>query len=247
MSLINDALKKAQNQRTGHLADAAPMPGGGSGANRGQRGMPTGMLVLLIAGAVVVVIISVVATVYFVNRPATPKSTPPVIVSTQPVAAPAVSNGPALPAPALVAPAPTAPGAVSSASQSVAAAAAPAAALATPSPIIIAPVIVKATPPPVEPPAAPPAAVEEPAAAAATPAAEPVVEGSLEDRINAFVDKVRVTGIRTSDSGSKVLMNDHVYRVNDLVDRKLGLKLVKIAPDSLTFADAKGATYVKSF
>lgn len=107
----------------------------------------------------------------------------------------------------------------------------------------------KAPPPPVEVPAGPPSVVEEPAAAtaAAVPAPEPAVEGSLADRINTFVDKVRVTGIRTSDSGSKVLMNDHVYRVNDVVDRKLGLRLVKIAPDSLIFADATGATYVKSF
>lgn len=126
---------------------------------------------------------------------------------------------------------------------------APKPAAAEPSPVIIAPVIVKAAATPAENPASPPPVVEEPAAAtaAATPAPEPAAEGSLEDRINTFVDKLRVTGIRTSDSGSKVLMNDHVYRVNDLVDRKLGLKLVKIAPDSLTFADAKGATYVKSF
>ena len=116
---------------------------------------------------------------------------------------------------------------------------------------MIAPVIVNAPPPPVElPPAPPPQVAEEPAAAtaaAATPAPEPMVEGSLADRINTYVDKVRVTGIRTSESGSKVLMNDHVYRINDIVDRKLGLRLVKIASDSLTFADASGATYVKNF
>ena len=31
MSLINDALKKAQRQRTGGPLDAAPMPGGSTG------------------------------------------------------------------------------------------------------------------------------------------------------------------------------------------------------------------------
>jgi hypothetical protein len=35
--------------------------------------------------------------------------------------------------------------------------------------------------------------------------------------------------------------------VNDIVNRGFGLKLVKIEPDSLTFADAKGETYVKNF
>ena len=121
--------------------------------------------------------------------------------------------------------------------------------------MIIAPVIIKAPAPVVELPGAPPPVVEEPAPVAApaaatvapTPAPEPVAEGTLEDRIGAFVDKARVTGIRTSENISKVLMNDRVYRLNDIVDRKLGLKLVKITPDSLTFADANGATYVKNF
>jgi len=141
--------------------------------------------------------------------------------------------------------------------------------------VIIAPVIIHAPPATVEsPPPAPvvvtaapvaatvpaPAAATTPAPVATTPspttepvakpaeaAPAPAAEGSLADRIATFVDKVRVMGIRTTDSGSKVLMNDHVYRLNDVVDRKLGLRLVKIEADSLTFADATGATYVKTF
>jgi hypothetical protein len=219
MSLINEALKKAQHQRTGSALDAPPMPGGGSGGGRGNQGMPKGTLVLLIAGAAVVIVISVVATVYFINRTPAPK------IATVPATSPSVATA--------TAPAPTA--------------------AAAPSPVIIAPVIIKAPAPVVELPSAPPPVVEEPApapaatTAAPTPAPEPVVEGSLADRIANFVDKVRVTGIRTSENGSKVLMNDRVYRLNDVVDRKLGLKLVKIAADSLTFADANGATYVKNF
>ena len=72
MSIINDALKKAQHQRTGSALDAPPMPGGG-GSGRGNQGMPKGMLVLIIAGAAVVIVLSVVATVYFVNRTPAPK------------------------------------------------------------------------------------------------------------------------------------------------------------------------------
>jgi hypothetical protein len=44
-----------------------------------------------------------------------------------------------------------------------------------------------------------------------------------------------------------VLMNDKVYRVNDTVDRALGVKLVKVGADALTFADANGITYEKKF
>jgi hypothetical protein len=38
-----------------------------------------------------------------------------------------------------------------------------------------------------------------------------------------------------------------MYRVNDIVERSLGVKLTKVATDSLTFADANGVTYVKFF
>lgn len=209
MSLINEALKKAQHQRTGSPMDAAPMPGGGSGAGRRGQSMPTGTLVLLIAGATVVIVISVVATVYFVNR------APAVTVA----AVPAVTQ------PVVIKPA-----------------AAP-----EPSPVIIAPVIVQAPPPVVELPSPPPPVVEAETPVAAALVPEPVVEGSLADRIAMFIDKVHVMGIRASGTDNKVLMNDHVYRINDIVDRKLGLRLVKIAGDSLTFADANGVTYVKSF
>ena len=42
-------------------------------------------------------------------------------------------------------------------------------------------------------------------------------------------------------------MNERVYRVNDIVDRTLGIRLVKVAADSLTFSDPNGVSYVKGF
>jgi hypothetical protein len=100
--------------------------------------------------------------------------------------------------------------------------------------------------------AAGPAADPAPAAPgtpepAAAPGSSVGIELPLSVRIGMFVDKAHVTGIRSSTTGSKVLMNDKVYRLNDVVDRILDLRLVKIEPDSLTFADAHGTTYVKNF
>jgi hypothetical protein len=40
-------------------------------------------------------------------------------------------------------------------------------------------------------------------------------------------------------------MNERVYRVNDVVERTMSIRLVKAAADSLTFADSRGVTYVK--
>ena len=42
-------------------------------------------------------------------------------------------------------------------------------------------------------------------------------------------------------------MNDRVYRVNDVVDRTLGVRLIHVATDGLTFSDAKGVSYTKNF
>lgn len=226
MSLINEALKKAQHQRTGSPLDAPPIPGGGH-VSRGSQGMPKGLLVLVGAGAVVVIVVSVVATVFFVNRSSAPAvAERPVPVKLGPVyiPKPAPSSSPVVIAPVVI-PQPTPASAPAPAAASPAAISVPAAPT-TPAPTTAA----KESTPPAE-----------------TAAAAPGPEAPLADRIADYVDKVRVMGIRTSETGSKVLMNDRVYRVNDVVNRSLGLKLVKIDPDSLTFADATGATYVKNF
>ncbi|MES2692233.1 MAG: hypothetical protein V4773_02090, partial [Verrucomicrobiota bacterium] len=97
----------------------------------------------------------------------------------------------------------------------------------------------------------------QPATTAATePASEPLpskfvpppaAAAKTDERIAAFVDAIKVTGIRSSGAESRVLMNDRVYKVNDIVERTLGVRLVKVAPDSLTFSDNNGFTYVKLF
>ena len=63
--------------------------------------------------------------------------------------------------------------------------------------------------------------------------------------MTAFVDAVRVTAFRPSEG--KVLMNERMYRVNDVVEKNLNVRLVKVASDGLTFVDANGITYVKHF
>ena len=68
-----------------------------------------------------------------------------------------------------------------------------------------------------------------------------------EARIQTIVDGWRVAGIRSSGNESKVLLNERVYKLNDIVDRTNGLRLTKIASDQLTFTTADGIDYVKTF
>ena len=102
MSLINEALKKAQRNRTGEAADTVPTLPGAGGTRVTKRAQPrtSQQLVLLAAGAVVLVVLSVVATVYLVNRAPAPK---PGATAPQP-APPSAAPAPTAPAPLMVPP-----------------------------------------------------------------------------------------------------------------------------------------------
>ncbi len=269
MSLINEALKKAQRARLEDQAAAeAIAPGGAVPKRRQARSANT--MVLIGAGAVTLIVLSVVATVYFVSgdsKPApaptpvakstaTPSPTAAAAAPTPPASAPAspspVPAPPSAPAPATAAAIPSAaalptttataaptPATVPTGTPSVPAVADTSLAgkAATPTTTPAASSARPATPAPV---ATPVAAIPPAAAPAGAPAAP-----TLDPRIAAYVDGLRVTGVRASGNDSRVLMNDRVYRVNDMVERNLGVRLVKVAGDSLTFADANGFTYVK--
>jgi hypothetical protein len=276
MSLINEALKKAQRARLEDQAVAeAIAPGGAVPKRRQARSANT--MVLIGAGAVTLIVVSVVATVYFlggdrtsapapvakssatpptVGPTATPATAAPVASSSAPAATPTATPATA-PAPVVNAPTPvvTPPLATPAAPPVTAAVATKP---ASPAPIASS---VAPTAAPVPAPAAaaatlpapPPATASRPAAPAPTanvpavPAAPAAAAAAatLDPRIAAYVDGIRVTGVRASGNDSRVLMNDRVYRVNDIVERTLGVRLVKVAGDSLTFSDANGVTYVK--
>jgi len=226
MSLINEALKKAQRQRSGDtLKDVPGMYEGSAGRIERRGSSSKGQnIILLSAGAVVLVVLSVVIAVFVVNRaPETPVKT--TIIATAKTLPSVDLNAPS---PTIVAPVIVPPHAVESKPTEL-----PNSPKAEPE--IMSPTTAAASPVAEEPPAAAPVAIPPISRA---PQADP--------KIWTFVDAIHVTGVRTSDKVSKVLMNDRVYRVNDYVDRTLGLKLSKIQEDQLTFVDENGFTYTKS-
>ena len=230
MSLINDALKKAQKQRTGEAPALASMPsvGGESAARisrRAKSGGPSSMLIG--AGAAIVVLL--LAGGYFAFRPSTPVSAPPPAAGkpaspTLPPATKPAAPGPETAPPAFVLP------------------------LATPP---------KADTPPQRPedresktaanpaPSSSPAA-KSPAGGEIAPAA-PAPSLKLEPRAIQYIDNIKVAGIRASATDAKVLMNDRVYRVGSTVEAEMGLKLAGITANSLTFEDERGARYTRTF
>jgi hypothetical protein len=87
--------------------------------------------------------------------------------------------------------------------------------------------------------------------AAPPPPAAPSQSSALDPtkpdpKILAYLDALQVAGIRMSDTGNKVLMNDRVFREGEIVDHLLGLRLTKVENDTLTFVDDRGVIYTKN-
>jgi hypothetical protein len=231
MSLINDALKKAARQRAQEESGVAPLrPGGGVAQSTGQRApMSTQTMILIGAAALVLIVVSAVVTGMLIAGKFEPK--PAAVVA-------------AAPAPAAAAPAPTI--AISVPKPTPARVAAPAPVVA-PAPVAAAPApVVVTTPVPTAPPAAAPPSVAVIAAPAAT-AAQAAAAQAQNDLIQNLVDKYHVSGVRAAENGSKALIDGHVYRQGEFLDRSLGLKLIGVDQDHLTFTDKAGNTYIKSF
>jgi hypothetical protein len=238
MSLINDALKKAQKQRTGEAPPFASMPtiGGERASQLAERSAPGGsnarfMQIGLGAAGLVVVVVGVFFIARSLNSPVPHVSATPAAPAAQPpVSSPASSTPSVLPA------APeTKPIVTETAS-------APAA--------FVLPV---ATPPPAAPPKVVTAKVEpkpvvsEPVEAPAPAPVAKAVAPKLDGKSINYIEGLHVAGIRASGSDSKVLMNDRVYRIGDIVEHDLDLKLVGITANSLTFENDDGARYTRNF
>lgn len=231
MSLINDALKKTQRMRAGP-EENTPTMGGYAGPRGRSNSGPS--LSLLVIGGLILVLGAIGGTVLLLKS----KSSSPVVaaaVSVPVVAAPvtALTSAPA-PAPVVAA-----------------TVAVPTVDLSAPPPVIVAPVltVAKLDPTPAPAAASPAPATDTAATPASSPsaatAANPAAKAKVD--VSTFIDAIHVTGVRFSEGSSKVLMNDHVYKLNDIVERVLNIRLIEINNDSLTFVDENGAVYKKNF
>jgi hypothetical protein len=270
MSLINEALKKAQKQREvtpGTPPPGTPPPASPSGGTPAGSPPPPrrGGYTAVIAAACALVAVSVAVTVYLLRgdrsgpvaaatpppsaNTSSPAQTAAIGKTASPAPSPSAQEAGRIPPTASTEPQPAPPPAQVASNNS-----------GSNAQLDSAPSEVQSTPPatlPVNPPAVAVAANAS-APAPATPAmaapvnAEPnrpseALSGRSTIRTQAIVDKFRISGIRLSDTDSKVILNEHLFRQNDLVEPSLGLRLVKIEPSVLTFTDAEGTTYLKRF
>ncbi len=240
MSLINEALKKAQRMRAEIPASPAPAADGTPApvVVRRSRPIPAQTLVLAAIGGAVLVTASIVTTLIFL-RPDAPapvaKPPAPTPVASAPagsVEPPSISIslppvGPSLPTTAGI------PPTVSTTPPATA----PTVPLAQPegpkdTPVANQPVVTDAT---------------EATATIPTPVTASEGPPKPNPRVQEFIDNLRVSGIRASSTDPRVSMNDRVFKLNDVVDRTLGLRVIAIESSGLTFMDAAGVTYLKNF
>ncbi len=240
MSLINEALKKAQRQRTDVPPFIAPAAAAPADSPRSPRvvkrrpPMPARALMLLLVGGGLVLVTAGVVTFVLFNLDSTPVIAVKSALGHRPKPVPPVAVTPAIPTVTL----PAIPGSE-----------------VTPPPPPQA-----TTPIPVPAPVPAPVVIEKPAPIVVVPPPSvPVVKTSpppapkplANPAINTFIEALRITGVRLSGRDSKVIMNDRIVRLNDYVDRTLGLRFTKIidaAPDhasSLVFTDENGCEYTK--
>jgi hypothetical protein len=93
-----------------------------------------------------------------------------------------------------------------------------------------------------------PAPEPEPVVVADTPPPPPAVRVNRPDpEILAYVDSLRIRGIRISNGEAKALMNDKVYKTGEIVNHPMNLKLSEVSPEGLLFEDGQGNTYVARF
>jgi len=258
MSLINDALKKAQKMRHEESLAAAKSAAGDSQQTVGRSRLSAGLIALISGGTALAVCAAVLAGLVLLrsNRNAAQANvtTPPASEA----AVPPDTMSVAKPAPSPLTQAQTTPSAVQNLKAAATANTANPAAESAPLISLPSSVATKPAAPeapvsttPVQPQPAPAVTQEKPASAQQAPVfvfSQPEPDHSKPNPASQrFVDRVRVTGIRKTSSGAKVMINEKVYRINDIVDQTLGLRLVEAESDRLVFTDEYGHRYVRNF
>ncbi len=285
MSLINEALKKAQKQRTHEPLTAMPLsvPAGAPAPRVAKRKEPMPAQTLVVIGALcLALVVALGAGAWFVfkessaqiaashtqNKPTAEAHSAKTSEEAATVAAGPSSTAPAHAAatvPIVSSPPPSAITSPTGPASNLATttASTPVTASAADGTATIAVASTTTPAPPMPSPAAPVAeeSVSPSSAGATLPTSAPspateVIHITAADlklgippspQVLAVVDTFKVSGIRASTSDPKVLMNDRVFRLNDIVERTHGLRLREVHADRLLFVDEAGAVYTKTF
>lgn len=243
MSLINEALKKAQQQRSGsgfHMSLGRLASASESGSNQSI------MLKLIIGLILMAVILGVSLSILFYGIWQGKQTENPPVAAAAPTTEPDVA-------------------AIQPTAQAATAAPQPAQATVTsytanqprqavvksPPPALE---VNTSTPPPLSAEISGQIAGKElsvtPSVGETAPAASPSSVQSVpkpDKQVMAYIRMLNVNVVRMAGKDSKVFMNNRVFRLNSTVNSELKIKILKINPKQIVFIDNAGIKYIKRF
>lgn len=241
MSLINQALRKAQRDRTPNRMAQPGEQSSAAYANSAARGMNPALVIgLIIAVAVLIGLVVGLSVVIFKDDATTPSQG---VATTQPTApatpvapaqtttAPTPVSAPLTQALATTARAPEAPVEASVVDELRKAREATEAEVAAQAKAAANKALAVAEAAKIE--------AQVAAAAAARAAAKP------SEDIIAWLGSAKLTGVKISDTENKVILNGEAYSVGEYVNFKLGLKVMIIQQERVLFVDNNGKKYMK--
>lgn len=226
MSLINQALRKAQRDRTPNRMSQPGEQSPSAYANSTASGMsPTLVIGLVIAVAVLIGLVVGLSVVIFKGDPTPP---PQQVASSRAPTAPVPTVPTVQPLPQISQPAPTTSAKV------------------TPEPTVVDELRKAREAAEAEEAAQAKLAAEN--AAAAAKAAEEVASRAAakpsEDIIQ-WLGTAKLSGVKISETESKAIINGNAYSVGEFVNFKLGLKVMIIQEQRVLFIDNNGKKYMK--
>jgi len=234
MSLINQALRKAQRDRTPNRMSQPDEQSPAAYASSAASSMNPALVIgLVITVAILIGLVVGLSAVLFKGD-----SAPPGQVATAPAAAAQTAATTATDATNAPSPAET----VSTIARLSAFPAATAAVETTSAPSVVDELRKAREASEAE------AAAQAKAAAERTQAAEQAAARAAakpSEDIIAWLSSARLSGVRISDTGSRAIINGETYAVGEFVNFQLGLKVMVVQEERVLFVDKNGKKYMK--
>lgn len=79
------------------------------------------------------------------------------------------------------------------------------------------------------------------------PPLEPIPDAEPSPKVLAFLESSRISGVKVAGSQGRLLMNNQVFNIDDIVQPETGLRITEIQANIILFTDESGIQYRKQF
>lgn len=246
MSLINEALKKAQQQRAG--ADM-PMQLGGlvrAEPSVGPSKQTILLKVVLVLACIAIILGVALSFLFFGMWQGNQLQDPPAVATSPPPSAPAAANA-ALPQVSTILEKSQTTEQTGADSNPIATTSAKPGPIQTAIQALASKYELNSPPPQPPPPDKTPPITQTDITAQIEQPVSDNTKLKPDPQIIAYIGDLKITAIRMAGKDSKIFINNRVYRLNSTINRQLKIKILKIDPQRIVFIDNVGIKYTKHF